>query len=167
MLKISRLADYSSVIMHFLAAHPDNLYSAKTVATELHMPLPTVSKVLKLLNEAGLLSSTRGVNGGYQLARPSSDISVAAIITAIDGKPAVTQCCDEADTCDLAHNCELRGNWQLINQVVLDVLNSLSLHDMQSPLTRDFPIHFHSLDRVKAAKVQTQLAETREGKLHE
>ncbi len=147
MLKISRLADYATLVMDYLARHSAQRYSATLLAEKLHIGTPTVSKVLKLLNEAGLLVSVRGAAGGYQLAKPADKISVASIITAIDGKPAMTECSHSASQCAQASSCGLSSNWQLINTIIYDVLNSLSLSDMSKPLTDEIsvPLLMHKL----------------------
>lgn len=153
MLKISRLADYSTVIMSYLATRHEQYQSAAMVALHTGIALPTVSKILKMLNDAALLISTRGSNGGYQLVRAAHEISVADIIIAIDGSPAVTQCCDEENDCEHDRDCGLRANWQMINQIITDVLYSLSLADMQKPLPRETPIQFHGLSEKQRAKL--------------
>ena len=134
MLKISRLADYATTVMTQLAANGAERLSAAQIANDTHITTPTVSKVLKLLHESHLVNSERGVNGGYQLMRPPEAISVADIIAAIDGKPAMTECSKEGGVCKHGAVCELRDNWQLINAIVFDVLDSLSLVDMTNPL---------------------------------
>lgn len=134
MIKISKLADYGTVIMDFLASNPEERYSAALIAKAVHISIPTVSKILKLLNEAGLVNSLRGVNGGYQLSRLPEQISLTEIITAIDGKPAMTECSKGTDICALDRVCHLRGNWRFINHLILSIFSNLSLADMSRPL---------------------------------
>ena len=141
MIKISKLADYATVIMGYLAQTPEKRYSAAQVAKALQITLPTVSKVLKLLNEAQLVNSERGVNGGYQLVRAPEQISVAEVITAIDGKPAMTECSKEEALCSRNAVCALRENWQIINRAIMDLLDNLSLVDMNRPLTQSLQFH--------------------------
>lgn len=142
MLKISKLADYSTVIMSFLASQAETLYSAAMIAKKTQIGLPTVSKILKRLNEARLLISTRGVNGGYQLARDPRLISLAEIIAVMDGKPAIIQCGLGDNICGHDQICGIRHNWQLINRKITHMLESLSLADMSKPLMQiqyEFP----------------------------
>lgn len=134
MIKISKLADYSTVIMNFLSADPEACFSASLIAEQVHVALPTVSKVLKLLNEADLVSSTRGTHGGYRLARAPELISVAQVIEAIDGRTGMTDCCRAKNVCSNDGVCELRGNWQYISQIINDFLANVSLVDMAKPL---------------------------------
>ena len=135
MLKISKLADYSIVLMSHLA-HANGRYSATQLAKATHLSVPTVSKVLKLLLEAGLLSSERGSSGGYCLAREAKKITVAEIITAMDGKPTMTECGHGRNQCEHQSRCSLKGNWRLINKALDSVLSNISLEDMTKPLEK-------------------------------
>lgn len=145
MLKISKLADYATLIMHWLSTHSDDRFSAAVISNTLGIATPTVSKVLKLLNDADLVTSTRGANGGYHMSRSAEKVSLADIISAIDGRPAMTECSHDDSRCQYDHHCELRGNWQYINTVIYDLLDRLSLCDMTAPLceTNVAPIHFY------------------------
>ena len=71
MIRLSRLADYSIVILTAMSGQGEPIFSAQVLAEKTNISLPTVSKILKLLSKAGLLMSTRGSRGGYQLARPA------------------------------------------------------------------------------------------------
>ena len=101
MLRISKLTDYGTVVLACLAAAPDQRLTATEVAERTRLGLPTVSKLLKCFHRAGMLTSTRGMRGGYQLARPATAISAAAIIDAIEGPVAITECSSNHSACDL------------------------------------------------------------------
>lgn len=136
MLRISKLADYGTVIMSHLAVTAHSLFSAKEIAKAVHIAQPTVSKILKVLSKAQLVIADRGVDGGYQLARSPTKITVAEIITAIDGVPSLTDCCAMTKTCDQLAVCNVRSNWRMINQVVVTALKSLTLADMTKSVAR-------------------------------
>ncbi len=68
MLRISKLTDYAIVILSYLALDSAKVLSAQQLAEATHLSLPTVSKILKILLAAKLLTSFRGTGGGYQLA---------------------------------------------------------------------------------------------------
>ncbi|OGO91162.1 MAG: SUF system Fe-S cluster assembly regulator [Coxiella sp. RIFCSPHIGHO2_12_FULL_42_15] len=136
MIKISRLADYGTLILSRLANKSDQRLSAHQISEDTQLPIPTVSKLLKLLNEANIVSSTRGANGGYQLNRPPDKISVAEIIYAIDGPLAMTECSKSIENCTRHEFCGLRHNWQYINSMILLLLQQLSLADMNQPLKK-------------------------------
>jgi FeS assembly SUF system regulator len=134
MLKISKLTDYATVIMSFLALDPQGIFSATTIAKEIHLGIPTVSKLLKILSEAGLVKSFRGTGGGYQLARPTQEITVADIVSAIEGNLAMTECCATNSHCALDSLCAIKDNWKIINKIILNALGQVTLFDMTRSL---------------------------------
>ena len=117
MLRVTKLADYGIVMLtHF--ATQTGTHNARDIAPVVRLPLPVVSKVLKLLAKHGLLESQRGIKGGFRLARSAETITVAQIIRALEGPIAVTECTDR-----IRGECGLAGglsgastNWHLINQ---------------------------------------------------
>lgn len=137
MLKISRLADYAVVLMHRLSMDTSKTYSASELADRCHVPAPTVSKVLKLLSDAKLITSIRGAQGGYHLMKDPAAISIADVLLAIDGEMALTDCSLSDSTCSLLKHCELRSNWRYINDQVNQLLAKISLLDMQSSVASE------------------------------
>lgn len=131
MIKISKLADYSLVILQCLATQPPGFYSATLLAERTSIALPTVSKVLKLLNEAQVVISTRGVSGGYKLAKTPEQVNLVDIIAAVDGAPALMECCQTHNGCARGNHCNMRGHWQFINRVVIEALSRFTLSDLQ------------------------------------
>ena len=133
MLRISKLTDYATVLMVQLLDHSDQPHSATLLAEQTRLELPTTAKVLKTLARAGLVESVRGVNGGYRLITPADQISIAAIIRAMEGPIALTECALESGLCSREHNCTLRGNWQRIGETVEQALESMTLADLAAP----------------------------------
>ena len=153
MVQMSRLTDYGIVLMTHCARHADrSTHNARDLAAEAHLPLPTVGKILKALTRKGLLLSQRGVKGGYGLARSPEDITVAEIISALEGPVAITKCSQSTGAdCGLERLCPVRTNWQRINSVVWEALGKITLHEMAQPLPpRDF-IAVHAGDRPAAS----------------
>ena len=134
MLRISKLADYATLIMSRLAQDAAKLCSASLLAKSLGLSMPVVSKILKILCQAGLVSSVRGADGGYRLARPAQEITLAAVVSAIEGDFAVTECCSETGSCALTSSCTTRNNWKVINNVIYATLAKLTIKDMMRPL---------------------------------
>ncbi|MFO1407298.1 MAG: SUF system Fe-S cluster assembly regulator [Steroidobacteraceae bacterium] len=127
MLRISKLTDYGTLILACLAAAAGRRYTATEVAERTRIGLPTVSKLLKSFQRAGIVSSVRGAHGGYQLARPAREISAASIIDAIEGPVAITECSGDHSACDLEHSCSTGGSWQRINDAIRRSLDGISL----------------------------------------
>ena len=134
MLRLTKQADYGIVLMTFCASRPRQRFTATELAAETHLPAPTVSKILKLLAREGLLESHRGVKGGYSLARSPDQITVAAMISALDGPIAFTECIEDTPgTCSKESICRLRTKWQSINQAVCHTLERISLEELTHP----------------------------------
>jgi FeS assembly SUF system regulator len=126
-LRISKLTDYATVILAFLASAPDRLHAAAEVAEQTRLSLPTVSKLLKGLQRAGLVTSTRGSHGGYQLTRPATAISAVAILDALEGPVAITECSGKDSHCGIEHVCRVGRSWQRVNQAIRRTLNEITL----------------------------------------
>ena len=113
--------------MH-MANHDEGLlHNAKDLSATISIPLPTVSKVLKILTQGGILKSHQGSKGGYSLIRPASKITAAEIIEAVEGPVAITDC-SSADGCE--RNCVVSNSWQQVNGTVVKALKDLTLADM-------------------------------------
>ena len=134
MLRISKLADYGTVVMTSMARDPERVHSAAEVATCIGLAAPTVSKILKTLAGKGLVVPHRGAKGGYQLAYPPGDISIARIIDAMDGPIGATECSTMPGLCMQESRCSIRANWLKINQIVLQVLEGVTLEQMTAPI---------------------------------
>ena len=122
-----------------LAANRGTVCSAADVAAATGIGLPTVSKLLKSLARAGLVTSTRGANGGYELARPAVEISAADVIDALEGPVSITECSSADSHCDLEDVCNVGGTWQRINVAIRRALDDVSLDDLthaKNPLPR-------------------------------
>ena len=127
MLRIGKLTDYATVILATLAADRTRQLNAGTLAERTHIAAPTVSKLLKQLHRAGLVNSTRGTHGGYQLARDPENISAAAILDALEGPFALTECSAGSGQCGIEHTCSVGRTWQRLTVAIRRSLNEVSL----------------------------------------
>ena len=143
MLRVSKLTDYATVVMTCLAAG-DGVMSAQALAERARLELPTVSKLLKQLAQAELVASTRGINGGYRLARAPERITIADVVTAMEGPIGMTECSAQAGLCGHEPHCGVRVNWQRINQAIAQALDGVSVADMVKPAPKrhaTIPVH--------------------------
>lgn len=134
-MRLTKLTDYGIVLLTYVARRPEGrIHNVPDLAAEAHLPLPTVSKVLKMLQRGGLLVSHRGIKGGYELARPADSITLADILVALDGPIALTDCSSEKGACQLTQLCPARSNLQRVNDAVLGALENINLAEMTRPL---------------------------------
>ena len=156
MLRISRLTDYATVLLAALASEPQRVQTAASLAERTRIAPPTVSKLLKQLHRAGLVTSTRGLHGGYQLARPATQISAAAILDALEGPVALTDCSVGHGQCEIEESCRVGRVWQRLNLAIRRALYDVSLAQLAG--LDAAPARLPSLEReMKAAAVRTPL----------
>jgi len=141
-LRISKLTDYGTVVLAQLAARSGQVCSASEVANATEIGLPTVSKLLKSLAHAGIVTSTRGATGGYELARDPEDISAADVIDALEGPVSITECSSPDSHCNFEHFCNVGNAWQRINVAIRQGLDDVSLVDLTQTATPLPQFHF-------------------------
>jgi FeS assembly SUF system regulator len=136
MIRVGKLTDYGLVLMSQIARRPQTeINTARDLAQKCGLPLPTVSKLLKALLQSGLLASHRGIKGGYSLARGAELISLAEIISALEGPLALTECStDIIGLCDLEPSCPIKDNQRIINHVIRGALEKVMLSDLIRPM---------------------------------
>lgn len=138
MLKLGKLTDYAFVLLtRFVKADRNACHTARDLADETGLPLPTVSKILKIFGRGGLLKAHRGAHGGYCLSRDASDITVSEILEIIDGPIAITDCVCEHQTAELAcaieDQCNMKQHWITISNTIRDALNRITLEQLALP----------------------------------
>jgi FeS assembly SUF system regulator len=128
-----------------MAQDAQRQFTAGELAERTHVRAPTVSKVLKQLQRAGLVVSSRGQHGGYQLARPASAITAAAILDALEGPVALTDCAAGHGQCGIEASCQVGTAWQRVNAAIRSSLHEVSLAQLAG--LDATPVRFVSLER--------------------
>ena len=133
-MRVSTRGDYACRALLSLALHADDLgpQSARDIAGRTALPQPYLEQILLALKGAGLVRSKRGVGGGYVLARDPSDISLAEIVSAVDGPIGLGDFGrpHENGACDHEGQCVLLAVWEDASDVMRRVLGSHSLASM-------------------------------------
>ena len=128
-MRLTHLADYA-VVMMTAAARRDSRarLSAAELSAETGVPLPTAQKLMGKLAAAGLLIGARGAGGGYVLARPVTEISLADIVEAVEGPIALTMCSDGVNhECVLDAHCRVKPHMGIVGNAVRGALHAVSL----------------------------------------
>jgi FeS assembly SUF system regulator len=134
MLRITKEADYGIMLLVSMASRPQGeIHTARQAAEWTGLPLPMVSKILRTLARERILASHRGVSGGYSLNRPAEEMSVAAVIRALEGPISMVQCGSEPGACVQEAVCPTRINWSRISYEVEEALERVPISDMISP----------------------------------
>jgi Rrf2 family protein len=135
MLRLSKKADYALIAMKHLATRPDGASaSAREIAEQYDIPVELLAKVLQRLARRTLVTSHQGTRGGYRLARPVNQISVADIIQAIDGPLTVTACSTEDENCGQYAKCSVRDPLWKIKDRIVSALSTCSLQEISADL---------------------------------
>ena len=130
-MRLTHLADYAVVLMTAAARRDAGArLSTAELAGETGVPLPTAQKLMGLLATAGLLSSVRGAGGGFTLARPVSDISLADIVEAVEGPIAMTVCSEGRSDCALDAHCRIKPHMGIVGAKVRGALGAVSLREL-------------------------------------
>jgi Rrf2 family protein len=131
MLRLSKKADYALMAMKHLARKAgSSSTSAREIAEQYDIPIELMAKVLQRLVRTGLLVSTQGTRGGYALGRPSSSVSLADVIQAIDGPFTVTACSSEKNDCEQYSKCSIRDPLWQIRERIAATLETVSIAEM-------------------------------------
>lgn len=137
MFRLSRLSDYAVVVLSQLVKEQGQLLTATQLAANTGIPEPTVAKVLKLLSKQDVITSARGMNGGYKMDKAATTITVADVIVALEGPIALTACIEEGaeekdnnSCCALSSLCPMTGRWRMVNNAIVGALQSLTLADL-------------------------------------
>ncbi|MEW6071859.1 MAG: Rrf2 family transcriptional regulator [Planctomycetota bacterium] len=132
-MRLTKQTDYAIVLLaHFMRERGRaGRLRARELARLTRLPEPMVRKILKELAREGILDSRRGNRGGYTPARSPAEISVAAIVEALEGPIAMTACSPRAvGRCPYERGCSVVGPLQHLNSVVQQTLEDLSLAEL-------------------------------------
>ena len=89
---ISQTAEYALRAAVWLAENRDSPQTTDQIATEMQVPSGYLSKVLQMLGRAGLVTSQRGLGGGFTLAKPPRRITILDVINAVDPLKRIQEC---------------------------------------------------------------------------
>ncbi len=104
--------------------------SIRQIAAQQELSEQYLEQIFPLLKSAGLVTSTRGAGGGYQLAKEPKAISVGSVLTALEGELAPADCVRSDNDCENAHQCTTHAIWQRIYDGISAVVEGISLQDM-------------------------------------
>ncbi len=126
-MKVSTRGDYAARALLSLALHgSDEPTSVKEIAERTNLPQPYLEQILLAAKGAGLVRSKRGVGGGYVLARPAEEITLAEILAAVDGP--LTTIVGEHDHCE--GHCVLQEVWVGVSEEMRGVLERVTLAEL-------------------------------------
>jgi len=135
-MQISTRGEYAARALLHLALAYDGARLVKTaaIAKQQSIPKKYLEQILLLFKKRGLVQSKPGLNGGYFLARPPGQITMAEIVRAVDGPLAPVRCVSKTAhvecTCAVEATCALRTVWQEARDAVARVLEGITLEEV-------------------------------------
>ena len=136
-MQISAKSDYAVRALLCLAAHEPDLVKADVVVREQGLPRKFVEGILGELRRSGLVRSQRGAEGGYALARPAAEITVAAVIRAVDGPLAEVRGLRPHETSYSGVAAHLPEVWVAVRASLRTVLDETTIADVLSGVLPD------------------------------
>jgi Rrf2 family cysteine metabolism transcriptional repressor len=149
-MRVSSKAHYGLRMMtEFARAYGAGPLSLAEVARVEHLPLAYLEQLAAQLRRSGLIQSTRGVHGGYALARPPEQVSALEVIRSVEGEVSPVECVSSeyvTGSCAREGECASRGLWQRLKESIDAVLRQTTLAELlhdQSLLTAMAPVDAH------------------------
>ncbi|PYS96843.1 MAG: transcriptional regulator [Acidobacteria bacterium] len=132
MIRLSKRTDYGLMAMRHLAFLPRGDYrSAREIAAEYRIPPALTAKLLQRLARRGLVASHHGTKGGYQIARPPSQITLWDVIEAIEGPVGLTECLHASrGECPQTETCTVKRPLLTVHRKIAEVLERTTIGDL-------------------------------------
>src|SRR5688500_897189 len=147
-MMFSTKAEYGIRVMAHLARQTNGApresqpISLGSIADAERLPLAYLEHLVQRLRKAALVESRRGAHGGYTLARPAADITMAEVVAALEGEIAPIECitadADGVLTCSRegAEPCPTKLLWTRVQGSIVRTLNDITLDDLVQPLRK-------------------------------
>ena len=129
-MKLSTKGKYGLYAMHYLAAHEGKGPQSLQNIASMGVPKQYLEQLLGNLRRAGLVSTVRGAQGGYQIAKPPGEISLLNIIDAMEGPIELSECTADENFCDRSCACPVRKVWQRVTDSINQELSQITLGSM-------------------------------------
>jgi Rrf2 family protein len=133
-VRITTQAEYGLIcVLHLARRVADGPVTGRDIASTERLPGDYVEQIMLKLRRAGIVKSTRGAHGGYQLARAAEEITVRDVVAASEHSTFEVHCTThpvEEERCASSHACSIRPVWMLLQRRIDDVLESVRLSDL-------------------------------------
>lgn len=131
MIKINRKVEYALMVLKAMKdKNPADLTTAREVCDAYHTPFDTTAKVMQLMNTAGILKSSKGVKGGYTLAKDLNQVTYLELAELIEGKSFMMDC--HEGPCELMGTCNISQPIRRLNDYLINIFHALSLGEILS-----------------------------------
>jgi len=129
-MKLSTRGKYGLYAMYYLARHQGQGPQSLQSITSTGVPKQYLEQLLGNLRRAGLVTTVRGVQGGYQIAKSPKEISILDIIDAMEGPLELSECTTDKNQCTLSRGCPVRRVWERLTDSINNELAQVLLESM-------------------------------------
>ncbi len=159
MMRVSTRGEYGVRVMVDLARHyGKGPRSLTDISSEEQLPLPYLEQLVKLLRDKGLIVSTRGAHGGYQLSRDPLDIRMSEVIRVLEGPIAPMICAADGAmelVCDRLECCTTQYLWAKLRDVLVQTLDQMTLAELATVTAQERqPAHGQTVPAPGAVSAQ-------------
>lgn len=127
---IRRQTDYALRALVYLAGRVGMVTSAGEIAASEDIPLEFLLKIFQKFVKSGLVTSHRGAQGGFALAKDPRDVTVLEVVETMQGKLAMNRCLLGKDGCPRAPRCPLKKSWLDMEQELADYMAGITLQNL-------------------------------------
>ena len=127
---ITRKTDYAIRCVLHLAASQKEVVMVNEIARERDIPKSFLAKILQNLAKAGIVQSTRGVKGGFKLAKKAAEISLLDVVESIEGPVSMNICAVDKTKCSQGSTCSVHPVWVDIRADVENRLKIINFEDL-------------------------------------
>jgi Rrf2 family protein len=153
MLQLTKRTEYGLIALVHMADKSGAIVSVREISEQFPIPRRLLAEVLKDLCRANLVHSHRGAAGGYVLARPADEITLGAVVVALEGRPALTSCetlgAAAHGECGIEHVCPIRSPLQRIREGVWHLMERTTLRSLIRPKPTPIPVAVESTDSAR------------------
>lgn len=150
MLTLTKKVDYSVIALCHLALHRDRVATAREIAQRYNLPLPLLMNVLKALAGCGIVRSSRGAKGGYELAKPADQVTLCGLVEAVEGPIRFAQCAGDheepAAVCNMVQcGCPIASPIRRLHEKLKSFLEDITLADIAHDPDYGLPLQVRGL----------------------
>ncbi len=131
MNKMNKKMEYALMALKLISEREaGELTSAKAVSDQMHISFDVTARVLQALSSRGLLKAEYGVDGGYSLARPLTEVSLHDLSQMLEGHTLLTKCLGNDEPCETLPTCNITSPIAKLNKKVQEFYKSVTLEEV-------------------------------------
>lgn len=133
MLKINKKVEYALIVLKFMSDKNNRsiLVSAREVCDAFDIPFDTTAKVMQIMNNHDILSSVKGIKGGYTLKKSLNEVTYMQLVQMIEGLKTIGKVCSShKGDCELLGKCNISTPVENLNRKLNSFLHNLTLQEL-------------------------------------